>query len=155
MSLSDGDTEEEKLLTDALETPYEKVMKILMNIKEHLEQEKADSSMITDLDWVMTSIQSNKLYTYDNLEYREELIKISKKTEEVRSFFEHLNNFSENREIKRRLKQKISKTTLVKPRWNVKKPSIILNQEERERDKKYSCISSTKYGNNFKLDSFQ
>lgn len=155
MSLSDGDTEEEKLLTDALETPYEKVMKILMNIKEHLEQEKADSSMITDLDWVMTSIQSNKLYTYDNLEYREELIKISKKTEEVRSFFEHLNNFSENREIKRRLKQKISKTTLVKPRWNVKKPSIILNQEERERDKKYSCISSTKYGNNFKLDSLQ
>jgi hypothetical protein len=154
ITCSDVDTEEEKLLTDALETPYEKVMKILMNIKVHLELEKADQSMITDLDWVMTSIQSNKLYTYDNQEYREELIKISKKTEEVKSFFEYLNNFSENREVKRRAKQHISKTTLVKPRWNIKKPSIF-NQEERDCDKRCSYITPKTCGDNFKLDSSQ
>ena len=97
-----SELDENKIITEALITPYEKVMKILTNIKVHLEMEKADNLIINDLDWVIVSIQSHKLYTYDNHEGREDIIKMAKKSDEVKSFFDYLNNFSENREVKRR-----------------------------------------------------
>jgi hypothetical protein len=98
----------ESLKSKALTTPFEKVINILHRIKSQLNTDKNSTTLISDLDWAIEKIQSHKLYTYENQE-SEQLTKLSE-NQEVKSFLDHLNYFSESKEIIRRNKN--SKTTL-------------------------------------------
>jgi hypothetical protein len=111
-NVSGSDIDEDKVISEALTTPYEKVMRILIAVKKHLESTKCPLDMISDLAYVIKRIQSHKLYTYES-DQTIELEKLSKNSHEVRSFLEFLNNYSENKEFRKRNKKdsKVSKTT--------------------------------------------
>lgn len=131
---------EDKLIEEAITTPYEKVLKILNNIKSHLIGMKTDPVMVRDLDWVVMKIQSNKLYTYDHSDQSEEFSKLSKNSHEVKSFFEFLQNYSENKELKRREMKKVWKTTLVRERnFPKKKISVILKNKGGSGTENSNC----------------
>jgi hypothetical protein len=110
------DFDEEKVIEEALTTPFEKVMKILIILKKHLEDTKSPQNLISDLEFVIQRILSHKLYTYEMTDNTiQEFEKLGKYSNEVKSFFDHLQNYSENKEIKRRNKDpKICKTTEIK-----------------------------------------
>lgn len=131
-NFSVSDLDEEKVISEALTTPYEKVIRILLGIKGYLDKTKADSSMMTDLVWVIARIQSHKLYTYEMSDHTIELEKLSKGSYEVKSFLDYLNNYSENKEIKRRNKKdsKVSKTTKIRDK-------VIENHHKRNSWMKY------------------
>ena len=100
---------EADIISEALTTPYEKVIKILLNIKSHL----TDESLLKDINWVLEHVQSQKWYTYESSDQTEEYKKFQN-VHEVKSFFDYLSNYSENKETKRRNKK--SKTVLVPER---------------------------------------
>lgn len=102
-NFSISDREEEKVIEEALTTPYEKVIKILLNLKKYLEYNKTNKIILDDLIWVIERIQSHTLYTYEVVDNQStELQKISENSKEVKSFLDYLNNYSESKDIQRR-----------------------------------------------------
>jgi hypothetical protein len=114
--------DEDKLIEEALTTPYEKVIKILAKVKKHL----ADTNQISlaaDISWSIDRIQSRTLYNYEALtDQTSDLERISKQSEEVMSFVNYLKDYSQppNFQRKGRLDTKFSKT--------MKEPEV-LNKE--------------------------
>jgi len=104
------DPEEEKLIEEITTTPYEKVVKILNNLKSQLEDINFDKDSVADLQWVIKKIQSHTLYTYDLTDQS-----LSSSNNEVNSLVEYLHDFSEIREIQRRNRDaKSSKTSITR-----------------------------------------
>jgi hypothetical protein len=103
--------EEEKIIGEATTTNYEKVIKILTNVKNYFEERHLEKEIVNDMNWVLNKIQSHTLYTYDVTEPSSFSDKYSLENIEVRSFIEYLNDFSEVKEVQRRNREtKISKT---------------------------------------------
>lgn len=102
--------DEEKVIEEALTTPYEKVIKILNNVKFHLQQTNAKNLLIKDLDWVIDRISSHNLYNYEISDQTKQFQQITNNSHEVKSFFEYLNNFSENKDTNGRRNNSKSKT---------------------------------------------
>lgn len=110
MSYSSKD-EEEKLIGEVTTTNYEKVIKILQNVKNYFDERCIEREMANDLNWVLNKIQSHTLYTYDLTEPSIFSEKFSFENNEIKSFIEYLNDFSEVKEFQRRNREnKISKT---------------------------------------------
>lgn len=113
-SFSKDKDEEDKIIEEATTTNYEKVIKILLNVKTYFEEKQIEKEMATDISWVLGKIQSHTLYTYDVTEpssFSEKFERFSMENGEVKSFIEYLNDFSEVKEVQRRNRDtKISKT---------------------------------------------
>jgi hypothetical protein len=117
--------EEDKLIEDAITTPYEKVLKILSSLKDFMKELKHTKSIdiVKDLDWVIKRIQSHTLYTYEFSSENEDLEKYSENPE-IKNFLEFLSDFSETKEMRRinRRNKEMSKTV------KLKETPIIKNQ---------------------------
>jgi len=95
VSLKNMEFDEDKVIEEALTTPYEKVMKILNRVKAHLHDHSVKYDLIKDLDWVIDRISSHNLYAYDVQDQKKEFEQIANNSHEVKTFFEYLNNYSE------------------------------------------------------------
>lgn len=107
-----GDTDfsmmydEEKIIEEATTTPFEKVLRILGNLKNFISGIVNNSIkvqinpmvIISDLDWVIKRIQSHTLYTYDLSGENEEFEKLSQESPEIKTFLEFLSDYSENKD---------------------------------------------------------
>ena len=94
--------EEEKLIEEVTTTNYEKVMKILNNVKNYFEESTSEKEMINDLRWVLTKIQTHTLYTYDINDQSFITDKFSMENNEIKSFMDYLKDYSEEKEFQRR-----------------------------------------------------
>ena len=64
--------------TSIIITPYEKVLKILDNVKQYINStSKLQSKLIKNLDWVIKIITSHSLYSYE-LKEKELISKLAK-----------------------------------------------------------------------------
>lgn len=102
--LTDPDfLDEDKFFEEVTTTPYEKVLKILNNVKTFLSSLNIKGNeMATELEWVIKRISSHTLYTYDLVSEFEELEKYSEDNVEIKQFMEFLSDFSEATEIRKR-----------------------------------------------------
>lgn len=158
--------DDDKLIEDAITTPYEKVLKILTNIKNFIEGLKDkltkdirldinQKEMVKDLEWVINRIQSHSLYTYELIGENEDLEKMSEENPEIKSFLQFLSDYSEGKGFKRGEKKVCSQTTKIKDRPNLpngKRGSIINNTEcNTTTNKGRDFLASIKEGNVFKI----
>ena len=106
-----NNAEEEKLIEEITTTSYEKVIRILTNLKLQLEEICFEKDMINDLQWVIKKIQTHTLYTYELSDNS-----LTSGDHDVTSLMEYLNDYSEVKDIQRRNKDaKLSKSTKTKP----------------------------------------
>jgi hypothetical protein len=121
--------DEDRIIEEAITTPYEKVLKILTNIKKFIIDLNSSKhhTLIEDLDWVIKRIQSHTLYTYDLNKDNEELEKYSQESPEIKSFLEFLSDYSEAKDMRKRNKknQEISKTVKLKERPLLKTNEVL------------------------------
>lgn len=137
-NFSISDMEEERVIEEVLTTPFEKVIKILLNTKKHLEENSNSSAMVNDLSWVISRIQSHTLYTYEMTDNSMELEKLSKHSHEMKSFIHYLNNYSETKDVRRRNKAaQVSQTVKINSKYVLKKKntmrgSVVINEAANE-----------------------
>ena len=106
--------EEERIISDATTTSYEKVLRILNNLKYELEEKNFEKSTILDIQWVITKIQSHTLYTYEISEENFSTDKFSIGNIQVKTYMDYLKDFSEVKEIhKRNRDAKTNKTSMI------------------------------------------
>ena len=75
--------------SNIITTPYEKVLSILLNIKQYiLNLTKGKSNLIKDIEWCIKIITSHSLYSYE-LKDKETINELSKEKNE----FKELNHF--------------------------------------------------------------
>lgn len=87
--------EDYSVLDDFITTPYEKVLKILQEIKKFLSPYQKSKSLTQKLDWVISIISSHSLYTYDITNQKELLDKYQKEMPEIKHFISYLENYNE------------------------------------------------------------
>jgi hypothetical protein len=122
------------IVEDVRMTSYEKVIKILKNIRGLLIGYNAENFVINDLDWVCNKIQGRDLYNFEIAnEVRCE--GLSKMTSE---FLDLLTNYSDNKEEFNRIaKENHTKFTdsgnIVRREKRLLKNSIKVNKEDREK----------------------
>jgi calcium/calmodulin-dependent 3',5'-cyclic nucleotide phosphodiesterase len=86
-----GNSEGHVIIEDMRVTNYERVIKILKNIKTILIGFKAEDSVVADLDWVCSKIQTRDLYGFDIASEATKLI-------DSTDFMSILSNFTNNKE---------------------------------------------------------
>ena len=154
ISLKNPYFDEERVIKEALTTPYDKVIKILNKVKQHLTDTNAKNLLIKDLDWVIQRISTHQLYNYEISDQKKELEEMSKNSHEVKSFFEYLNNYSEHKETPVRGTYPKSKTsnlkdvklTKIKSKLQEEDESVSLSPESKLRD----SLSKNRRSNNGK-----
>jgi calcium/calmodulin-dependent 3',5'-cyclic nucleotide phosphodiesterase len=57
--------QEEKIIEEVRMTPYERVLKFMKHVKCLLISHKVDKKIISELEWVTNTIQSNNLYSFN------------------------------------------------------------------------------------------
>ena len=97
--------DEDKLIEEALTTPYEKVINILNTVVKHLESYESGCDLAKSVKWVLQTIRSQKLYFYEGIP--EKGTGMPCNSIEVKSFFEYLNLYSE---AKPNFRRKVSRT---------------------------------------------
>ena len=97
--------DEDKLIEDALTTPYEKVINILNTVVKHLESYESGCDLAKSVKWVLQTIRSQKLYFYEGIP--EKRTDMPCNSIEVKSFFEYLNLYSE---AKPNFRRKVNRT---------------------------------------------
>ena len=144
--------EEERLIGEATTTNYEKVIKILNNIKNYLEENISGKEMVNDLNWVLSKVQNHTLYTYDLIDQSSLSDRFSVENNEIKSFVEYINDYSDINEFKRRNRDtKISKTTKITvekqgllSKFSKRNKSVTSLQFEENPMKQKSLINSLK-----------
>jgi hypothetical protein len=154
MSYSSKD-EEEKIIGEVTTTNYEKVIKILQSVKNYFDERCIEREMANDLTWVLNKIQSHTLYTYDVTETSSFSEKFSVENNEIKSFIEYLNDYSEVKEFQRRNREnKISKTQKINinekrqlmSRFSKRNKSVTnFDQEEYKKMKEESILKEIKF----------
>ena len=145
--------EEERLIGEATTTNYEKVIKILNNIKNYLEENISGKEMVNDLNWVLSKVQNHTLYTYDLIDQSSLSDRFSVENNEIKSFVEYINDYSDINEFKRRNRDtKISKTTKITvekqgllSKFSKRNKSVTSLQFEENPMKQKSLINSLKF----------
>jgi hypothetical protein len=131
-SISVSDIDEERVIEEALTTPFEKVMAILRTVKKYLVDNKAGSSLVKDLDWVVQRIVSHSLYTFELNEAAMDLQRLSQESNEVKTFLEFLKNYSETKTTEKR--PSLLKSLMTK--------SKLLEMQDKRSSMKYGVPSS-------------
>ena len=81
--------------TNIITTPYEKVLSILMNIKQFISNiYKSESNLVKDIDWCIKIITSHSLYSYE-LKDKEDIIKLSKDDNEFKELVNFVSEYNE------------------------------------------------------------
>ena len=94
---------EDKLIDQVRETPFERVIKFLKYMKSLLLSFKVDKKVITELEWVLNTIKSNNLYSFNVEEKANQMDEHTKDTNEyVLGFLANYSNSANNNENKRR-----------------------------------------------------
>jgi hypothetical protein len=94
---------EDKLIDQVRETPFERVIKFLKYMKGLLLSFKVDKKLITELEWVLNTIKSNNLYSFNVEEKANMMDEYTKGTNQyVLGFLANYSNSSNNNENKRR-----------------------------------------------------
>jgi hypothetical protein len=147
-----SDEYEERAIEEALTTPYDKVIKILNQIKSHLNDTLSSDDMVRDLEWVIQRITSHKLYTYEMSDSSMEFDKMSKNSREIKTFFEYLNSYSQNTD-RRGAKGRTSKTILVKEKIDRLKLAELSKSKSPQKKSTFNFTSFT--NTYFKLENTQ
>lgn len=115
--------EEDKLIKQAIETPFEKMITILNNVVSLLKQLNHEW-IIQDVLWVKQRLEANDYYTYS----QDETIPWNSKNIELKSFMESIAEYSEKKKVK--IASSNDKTCLAfKPRNKEKFQTMIENSK--------------------------
>jgi hypothetical protein len=124
------------VVEDVRITNFQKVIKILMNIKNLLTNYNAEEVVLNDLDWVCNTIQSENLY---NFEIANEATKLKNLDKRSSDFLGILTNYSDNREEfniiakENHLKYSNDEEPFKRSEKSLLKNSIIMNKDEKEK----------------------
>ena len=81
--------------SDIITTPYEKVLSILLNIKQYiLNLTKGKSNLIKDIEWCIKIITSHSLYSYE-LKDKETINELSKENNEFKELVDFVSEYNE------------------------------------------------------------
>ena len=119
------------LNTNIITTPYEKVLSILMNIKQFISNIlKGESNLVKDIDWCIKIITSHSLYSYE-LKDKEAIKELSQDDNEFKELVDFVSEYNEkvikmNRKYNYILSDKL-----------LQKSSIKLNRRKIDRKSSY------------------
>ena len=81
--------------SDIITTPYEKVLSILLNIKQYISNlSKGKSNLIKDIEWCIKIITSHSLYSYE-LKDKETINELSKENNEFKELVDFVSEYNE------------------------------------------------------------
>ena len=81
--------------SNIITTPYEKVLSILLNIKQYiLNLTKGKSNLIKDIEWCIKIITSHSLYSYE-LKDKETINELSKENNEFKELVDFVSEYNE------------------------------------------------------------
>ena len=81
--------------TNIITTPYEKVLSILMNIKQFISNIlKGESNLVKDIDWCIKIITSHSLYSYE-LKDKEAIKEIARDDNEFKELVDFVSEYNE------------------------------------------------------------
>ena len=134
------------IYTNIITTPYEKVLSILMNIKQFISNIlKSESNLVKDIDWCIKIITSHSLYSYE-LKDKEAIIELSKDDNEFKELVNFVSEYNEkvikmNRKYNYILSDKL-----------LQKSSMKLNRRKIDRKSSFgknhsNLFDSLKYNN--------
>jgi hypothetical protein len=133
-----GNSYNEKInIEEVRVTSFERVINILMGIKNLLLTHNAEGATIADLEWVVQKIQSKDLYNFELTTNPSKLENFTKESSDY--VIGILNNFSNNKEefnkiAKENHKKNSTKNVLVdKNDQNLLKNSIMMKKEDKEK----------------------
>jgi hypothetical protein len=82
--------------TNIITTPYEKVLSILLNIKQFISNLIKDKSqLINDIDWCIKIITSHSLYSYE-LKDKDVINELSKENKDFKELVDFVSEYNEN-----------------------------------------------------------
>ena len=82
--------------TNIITTPYEKVLSILLNIKQFISNIIKDKSqLINDIDWCIKIITSHSLYSYE-LKDKDVINELSKENKDFKELVDFVSEYNEN-----------------------------------------------------------
>jgi hypothetical protein len=119
------------LNTNIITTPYEKVLSILVNIKQFISNIiKGESTLVKDIDWCIKIITSHSLYSYE-LKDKEKIKELSRDDNEFKELVDFVSEYNEkvikmNRKYNYILSDKL-----------LQKSSIKLNRRKIDRKSSY------------------
>ena len=119
------------LNTNIITTPYEKVLSILMNVKQFISNIlKGESNLVKDIDWCIKIITSHSLYSYE-LKDKEAIKELSQDDNEFKELVDFVSEYNEkvikmNRKYNYILSDKL-----------LQKSSIKLNRRKIDRKSSY------------------
>ena len=142
--------DKDKLFQEITSTPYEKVLKILNEVKRFISQISVHSPLIQKLNWVISIISNHSLYKYEILFHKDQLEAYAKDNPELKHFLEHLTGYNEaftlkkNKQLTKTAKlidiqlsqNQINELGLLTPSRNLKrkKQTTIINHPKKEKD---------------------
>ena len=132
--------------TNIITTPYEKVLSILMNIKQFISNIlKSESNLVKDIDWCIKIITSHSLYSYE-LKDKEAIKELSRDDNEFKELVNFVSEYNEkvikmNRKYNYILSDKL-----------LQKSSMKLNRRKIDRKSSFgknhsNLFDSLKYNN--------
>ena len=93
--------DKDKLFQEITSTPYEKVLRILNEVKRFISQISSHSPLIQKLNWVISIISNHSLYKYEILFHKDQLETYAKDNPELKHFLEHLTGYNEEFTLKK------------------------------------------------------
>ena len=109
-------------------TPYEKVLKILNDVKQYIKStSKLQSKLIKNLDWVIKVITSHSLYSYE-LKEKELISKLAKQNTNFKNFVDFVSKYNEQVIEMNKRNIKLGAKTIEVANELLQKPSIKLKK---------------------------
>ena len=129
--------------TSIIITPYEKVLKILDNVKQYINStSKLQSKLIKNLDWVIKIITSHSLYSYE-LKEKELISKLAKQNTNFKNFVDFVSKYNEQVIEMNKKNIKLGAKTIEVANELLQKPSIKLKKDLKHIRTNISNIAVT------------
>ena len=129
--------------TSIIITPYEKVLKILDNVKQYINStSKLQSKLIKNLDWVIKIITSHSLYSYE-LKEKELISKLAKQNTNFKNFVDFVSKYNEQVIEMNKKNIKLGAKTIEVANELLQKPSIKLKKDLKHIRTNISNIAFT------------
>ena len=126
-------------------TPYEKVLKILNNVKQYINStSKLQSKLIKNLDWVIKVITSHSLYSYE-LKEKDVISKLAKQNTNFKNFVDFVSKYNEQVIEMNKRNIKLGAKTIEVANELLQKPSIKLKKNIQLTRTNTAVITPNKY----------
>lgn len=159
--------DKDKLFQEITSTPYEKVLRILNEVKRFISQISPHSPLIQKLNWIISIISNHSLYKYEILFHKDQLETYAKDNPELKHFLEHLTGYNEeftlkkNKQLTKTAKlidiqlsqNEINELGLLTPSRNLKrkKQTTIINHKKEKDNTTNNSGSNSGSGNNIHI----